>query len=77
MREHTVESVSAHEPMCICSHVTLISSRLRMHTCKQVQLQVIKALLTIVTCSSMEVHEASLLLAVRTIYTIDLRYVCM
>ena len=48
-----------------------------MHTCKQVQLQVIKALLTIVTCSSMEVHEASLLLAVRTIYTIDLRYVCM
>jgi Dimerisation and cyclophilin-binding domain of Mon2 len=40
---------------------------------EQVQLQVIKALLTVVTCSSLEVHEASLLLAVRTIYTVHLR----
>jgi brefeldin A-inhibited guanine nucleotide-exchange protein len=38
-----------------------------------VQLQVIQALLTIITAATMEVHEASLLLAVRTIYTVHLR----
>jgi brefeldin A-inhibited guanine nucleotide-exchange protein len=39
---------------------------------ESVQLQVIKALLTAVTCSTCEVHEASLLLAVRTCYSIHL-----
>ncbi|CAM9369712.1 unnamed protein product, partial [Chrysoparadoxa australica] len=38
----------------------------------QAQLQLIKVLLTVVTSCSVEVHEASLLLAVRTIYSVYL-----
>ena len=42
------------------------------HTDEGVQLQILKALLTILTSQHVEVHEASLLNAVRTCYNIYL-----
>jgi brefeldin A-inhibited guanine nucleotide-exchange protein len=50
------------ETICACNS----------HTDENVQLQVIKALLTAVSCNHCEIHETSLLLAVRACYHIHL-----